>query len=244
MADAPETNSGKEKPPLPLVNQIGLYAIAGVAVLCAVGHAIWHDNIDDKTAMFLAVAVVALVIQQITKFKGFGIEFEKTVDKLQADVRSVKTAMTVMEREVGPGSKASSLGHPSVIELMPKKSDFPVDPDDPNKNQFDRAPENNDYKLSATISPAAGRSSAACKVHFKVESIRADRPLTGKVDVYLHPSFGRWAKYDLDAVNGVAQDTITSYGVFTIGVEVRQDHTRLELDLKRIDGGTPCFYEN
>ncbi len=66
----------------------------------------------------------------------------------------------------------------------------------------------------------------------------------GKVEIYLHPSFGRWAHYKVDAVDGIAQDTITSYGAFTIGAEILEDHTRLELDLTRVDGGTQSFYEN
>jgi hypothetical protein len=237
----PNKNSGNEKtPPLPFANQFGLYVIAGVAILGAIGHACWPNQVDDKTAMFLALAVVALVIQQISEFSGFGITFKR----LQTEVRNVKTAMSVMEQEVGPGSKRTGVSAPIAAELLEKKSDFPIDPDDPNRDQFGRSRTNNGYKLSATISPAAGRSSAACKVHFKVESTRPERPLTGKVDIYLHPSFGRWAKYDLDAVNGVVEETITSYGVFTIGVEVRQDHTRLELNLKKVKGGTPSFYKN
>jgi hypothetical protein len=230
-------------PALPRTNQMGLYAIAGGAILCAVGHGLAPAAFDDKTAMFLAVAIVALVIQQISKFKGFGVEFEKAVGRLQADVRNVKTAVNVMEKEVGPGRKNSVIGRPDLVALAEKAHDE-IDPDDPNKGQFGGSPENNGYKLSARIEPLAGKSSAACAVHFQVVSTRSDRPLTGKVDVFLHPTFGRWAKYDLDVLRGVAADTITSYGAFTIGVVIRQDQTRLELDLMSVPGGTKSFYAN
>ena len=71
MSQTPDTNSdGHKSNTLPLFNQRGLYAIAVVAILCAVGHGFLPNSFDDKTAMFLAVAVVALVIQQNLEIQG------------------------------------------------------------------------------------------------------------------------------------------------------------------------------
>ena len=53
------------------LNQYGLIVVAGISVVCAVLHA-FFPTLDEKTAMFLVVAIAALVIHQITKFKGFG----------------------------------------------------------------------------------------------------------------------------------------------------------------------------
>ena len=93
------------------------------------------------------------------------------------------------------------------------------------------------------IRPAAGPKSSRCKIRIRIESTDPARPLSGVVTLYLHPTFGEWARYDLDVAGGVAEDEITSYGAFTIGAVADDGATRLELDLSDVDGGTARFYE-
>jgi hypothetical protein len=219
----------------------GLLFVAGVSVACAVLHACFPGRFDEKTAMFLAVAVVALVVPQITKFKGFGIEFEKEVQRLKDEVKNVGKVVGGLEKSLGPGSKSAVPVAGGVARAI---SGTTVDPDDPNKGQFGGAPQANGRRLSAKITPLAGLRSARCRVTIRVESTDPARPLTGKVKLYLHPTFGDASTYELDVVGGVAEDNeIVSYGAFTIGAEADGGTTKLELDLMDVPGGTTRFYE-
>ncbi|MFM9968380.1 MAG: pYEATS domain-containing protein [Burkholderiales bacterium] len=226
--------------------QLGLILIAGISVICALLRSFYPDRFDEKTAMFLVVAVVALMIHQITKFKGFGIEFEKKVDQLSEDVKSVEAAFGNLEKDLGPGSKTSvtpTAAATPVVAVTASPDALPLDADDPNKRQFGNSPAHNGRKLSATIKPLAGTMSSRCQVNISVVSTDPARPLVGKVKLHLHPTFGRWSTYDLDVKGGVAEDNIVSYGAFTIGVEADDGKTRLELDLMDMPGGTKRFYE-
>lgn len=80
--------------------QFGLITVSGVSLLCAILHAIFPERFDEKTAMFLAVAVLSLVIQQITRFKGWGVEFEQRVQELKHDVQNVESRQSQTESEV------------------------------------------------------------------------------------------------------------------------------------------------
>jgi hypothetical protein len=226
--------------------QFGLFVVAGISVVCALLHGFFPARFDEKTAMFLAVAVVALVIHQITKFKGFGIEVEKDVKQLKKDVRGVESAVGDLEKDVGPGSKtaiAPTTAAPLVIDSAATTNAPSVDSDDPNKGQFGGLPEKNDRKLTATIEPIAGPKSSACRVNIRVLSTDPARPLIGKVKLHLHPTFGQRRSYEIEAKGGVAEENIRSYGAFTIGAEADDGKTRLELDLMNVRGGTERFYE-
>jgi hypothetical protein len=118
------------------------------------------------------------------------------------------------------------------------------DPDDPNKGHFGGSPTANDRVLEADIVPVSGEKSPACRVHFWVRSTNPAKPLTGEVKFYLHPTFSRWASYEIPVENGVAEDSIVSWGAFTIGAEVEGGATKLELDLMDVDGGTAKFYDS
>lgn len=210
-------------------------AVATISVGCALLHAFYPDRIDEKTAMFLTLAMVALVIQQVTKFKGFGIEFEQKVEHLQAGLES-------LEKTVGPGSKSATA--PEAAELQIVANNGPIDTEDPNKNQFGGQAESNGRKITATIKPLGGERSARCLVTIRVVSTEPTKPLTGKVKLHLHPTFGRWSKYSIDALGGVAEDEVESYGAFTIGAQSDGGQTKLELDLMNVPGGTKRFYES
>lgn len=225
--------------------QSGLFLVAGTSVACAVLHVFFPDRFDDKTAAFLTVAIVALVIQQVTKFKGFGVEFEKEVSQLKEDLKNVEQAVGGLEKGIGQGSRtAVAVGaqKPSAAVHAIQPDGAERDPDDPNKGRFGGQSESGDRKLTATITRDAGPKSARCRVTVRVITTNPSNPLTGTVTLHLHPTFGRWTKYDLRVKGGVAEDTFVSYGAFTVGAEADGGKTRLELDLVDVPGGTPRFY--
>jgi hypothetical protein len=146
---------------------------------------------------------------------------------------------------VGPGSKAAIAPAPQAlpepVASIVIKND--VDSNDPNKNQFGSSPVSNGRKLTASIQPIAGPRSSLCRVNIRIVSTDQSRPLEGPVKLFLHPTFGRGATYDVEVKDGVAQDTIDSYGAFTIGAQMDNGQTRLELDLMDVQGGTVQFYK-
>lgn len=228
-------------------SQFGLLIVAVICILFALLHVVFPEaRLDDTTAMFLALAIVALVIHQVTKFKGFGIEIEKAVIQLKADVKSVEVAVGGLEKNVGPGSKSASPAAATDISSVAAAAvpdAVSVDPEDPNKGQFGSLSERNGRALTATIQPIAGPKSSQCQVDMRIVSTDPARPLTGMVKLHLHPTFGRWSHYDIQSKGGVAQDRIVSYGAFTVGAEADGGRTRLELDLADVPGGTSRFYE-
>lgn len=251
--------------------QTWLFVVAFVSVASAVLHAFFPDRFDEKTAMFLAVAIAALVIQQITKFKIGSVELEKITDdvnKLKENFEGVEKSVGTLERSVGPGRKRSSLNSALIHSIdsplatsfskdnLPSKDDIPskgrqkpksisaINPDDPNKGRFGGKAEANGRKLSAEIEPERGPNSSYCRVKVRVESTDKNQPLRGKVKLFLHPTFGEWTSYELAAHGSAVEDEFVSYGAFTIGAETDNGNTHLELDLADVKGGTKRFYES
>jgi hypothetical protein len=237
--------------------RLGLFAVAGCCILAAVAHSIWPCRVDQTTALFLGFAAAAMVFHQISKFEFFGVKLERLQQVVRAEVKPVTERVDVIEQQgMLPGrSQADEKGRIAVATTpfiapggqaanptLPAAAGDVWDTD-PNKGKFGGSANANGRKLSAEIKPAASRRSAACKIHINVSSTDANKPLTGNVRFYLHPTFGRWKKYDVTVKNGVAEDDITSWGAFTIGVEADGGETRLELDLSDVRGGTEKFYQ-
>ena len=232
--------------------QYALFVVAFLCVAAAVGHALAPTRVDKDTAMFLGLAIVAVTFGRITKFKAFGIEVEKEVQQIRRNLQDVESNMGALEKELGPGSKQAvavlaPASPPAAIKLsgegVPKATArAPYASDDPNKGQFGGSPERDGYRLTAKVTPLAGASSSRCRVKLVVMSTDPGKRLQDHVTFYLHPTFGQWARYEVEVKGNVAEDEITSYGAFTVGVET-SDGVRLELDLMDVQGGTQRFYQ-
>ena len=231
-----------------------LVLIAGLSVTAAVMRAYEWESVDEKTAMFLALAIVALLARQISKFEGFGIKFEtvqkmveeegqRVREEIKGDVQQVEEKVNLIETTGHlPGrSDHRSTQTRTAARSVAGKGEDDNWASDPNKGNFGGSPESNGRRLRAEITPAAGPTSAACRVRFWVESTDAAKPLTTDVTFHLHPTFGRRSKYSVTPQNGIAEDTVTSWGAFTIGAVTDSDKTRLELDLAEVPGGTERF---
>ncbi len=237
----------KEANEIPQEIRNGLLSLAFISLGCAVLHAIYPESVDDKTAMFLGIATVALVLPYVSKFKlGNVVEFEREVNQLKEDVKSVGAAVGGLEKDLGPGSKTASASFAikQAGVAFARATDHPIVPNDPNKHQFGGSSEANGRKLSATITPDAGEKSSRCRVNIKIVSTDPSQPLSGKVQLHLHPSFACKSSYEIDVKGGIAESSIISYGSFTIGAEADGGKTRLELDLTDVEGGTRRFYES
>ncbi len=197
--------------------QWGLYFVAATCVLAAIGHCIWPDRIDDKTAMFLGLAAGVLIIREISKIEFPGWKIERVRQELKQEVREVKQKVSALKE---------------------------IWNSDPHKGQFGGSPQANGRVLEAVIKPAAGPRSAKCDVLLRVRSTEPSRPLSGKVTFFLHPTFRDKQQVDVVVVEGFAEYKITSWGWFTAGAAADDGKTRLELDLRNVEGGTKRFYKS
>lgn len=236
--------------------QIVLALVALVCVYAAVMRmAYGWDKVDQQTAMFLGLAIIALIAPQITKFEGFGITVEKAKklaeeagervkEEIHQEVQQVERLVGKIEKGSSlPGKRAPANEHRKSVADDAEAAVVRTDAwnSDPNSGAFGGSPESNGRRLSAKITPVAGDSSPACDVRFWVESTDPAKPLTSDVTFYLHPTFGRWAKYAVTPKNGIAKDKITSWGAFTLAAETDGGATKLELDLGELEGGTDPF---
>jgi hypothetical protein len=193
----------------------------------------------------LAIGVLPWLFPFVRSFK-FG-DYEVT---LRSDVEELKGKVDTIERDaLLPGR-----GEPKSVRPRPRRARASSAPpsdakpladwdSDPNKGHFGGSRTSNGRELRASITPVAGTDSAACRVHLSVVSIDKNKPLAGTVVFHLHPTFRRYREYEVDVVDGVAEDTITSWGAFTVGAEADEGKTRLELDLMEVPGSTRKFRE-
>ncbi len=80
------------------------------------------------------------------------------------------------------------------------------------------------------------------KIMLIVESLEADRKLTSEVVFHLHDTFENPQRRRKPA-SGRAELTVWAYGAFTVGAEILQDGTLLELDLSKLPDAPQAFRE-
>jgi hypothetical protein len=211
--------------------------LVGVAILQATN----IIALDTTTAVLLAAAAVPWLQPLFKSVELLGVKFE--LQELESKVRAVGTKVSLIEDNSPlPGKGQTALDTPGDVEAVTTQPSDQAWESDPNRGRFGSTAVANDRRLEATIRPAAGPDSAACEVTLTVRSTDSTRPLNDPVIFHLHPTFGTHAKYTVKPKSGLARDSITSWGTFTVGVEADQGQTRLELDLSGVPGGTPKFY--
>jgi hypothetical protein len=232
--------------PSPMKKRVFEIVVSAVAIIFALVHMVVSDTtlrIDSTTLVLLGIATVPWLFPFLKSFKFtnvFEVEFREQLKEIEQKVDLIE------DRGLLPGRSEPAKKHERRSGTTAKRDATSAKEDewdtDPNKGKFGELPERDGRVLEAKITPAAGPRSAACHVLLSVRSIDPGKPLTGTVTFHLHPTFGRWQKYDVPVENGVAKDNITSWGVFTVGAVADGGKTKLELDLAKVDGGTPKFY--
>jgi len=202
-------------------------------------------RIDEKTATFLAIALAALMLPRMVRFKIGSVEVD--LANVNEQLKLVQAELDNAQKDFGPGSKQAIrqvLAAPIPPPHSQQKNKRAVDPEDPNKGQFGETPESNGRKLWAVIKSDSGSESRRCRVVIRVESTDSARPLSGVVSIHLHPTFGGGAIREIPVKGGVAHEEFVSYGAFTIGARADEGQTSLELDLVDVPGGTHKFYKS
>lgn len=222
-------------------------AVTIAALLLTIVHHYTSFKLDPPTIVLLVVAALPWLYPLFKTIELLGVKVE--LRDLQKKVKEASKSLQLLEDNSSlPGKKDNETADsppPPLVEqsIAAKEEEKDAWETDPNSGKFGGEAQRNGRVLEAVITPAVNSRSAASRIILRVRSTDSSNPLTGDVTMYLHPTFGRWKKYDITAKNGVAQDTITSWGVFTVGAIADKGQTKLELDLRKVPGGTEKFYQ-
>lgn len=220
--------------------------ITVITVALAILHAFNRTITIDSTTIILCVVASLPWLQPLLKsIELLGVKFE--LQELKATVKQQTRNLELIEESAilpGSASRRDTTSESRGSRHAKAVTETGEWADDPNKGKFGGDAKRAGRVLEAEISPAGNKTSAACEVILTVRSTDPERPLTGVVTFHLHPTFGRWEKYNVDVKAGIARDEIVSWGAFTVGAEADNGRTRLELDLARVPGGTSRFYRS
>ena len=202
-------------------------------------------SVEVKRAMerheFGEARVIPVILRPVD-WKGAPFE------KLQALPKNAKPISQWVDRDLA--FKDVVEGIRKALESLATNLHNPLsneniqDSSDPWKGQFGKRNETNHRKLSATIYPIPGTE--FCTIYLKVDSTDPIRyPLKGLVRFFLHPTVK--PKHIIDVAvepNGVAELTLHPiWGAFTVGVNVDNGKTQLELDLSELEQA-PLYFRN
>ncbi len=207
--------------------RIIISVLAGLAMIVHLTK--WHD------VQFSWEVLTLLLIAALPWLPAFVESFKLGKDSLEVKLREV-------EKKADAAIDASLRGtvkNPNAATTDAENLKI-INNDDPQKGRWGDSPSNNGRLLSARIEKIPDEDYFR-RVILRVESTDAAKPLSGKVKFHLHPTFNK-PDFDIPVVNGVAETSLVSYGVFTIGAETEGDTTKLELDLASLNDGKDQFF--
>jgi hypothetical protein len=112
--------------------------------------------------------------------------------------------------------------------------------DDPQKGKWGGSAQMNDRTMSASVKHLLG---PFYEVEIQIISTNDTKPLTGKAKFHLHDTF-LYPEVEVDVNdNGQAILKLRAYGAFTVGAEVDEGKTKLELDLALLPDAPKEFRE-
>jgi hypothetical protein len=223
-----------------------LFAIFAMRRVCFFGFSLTDP---DLTAILRQVAA-ALGYERPRHFAFIGVKTEAEKELHRKRLRNkfgiegifytkennhgrLEQVMRVLLRSCGV-----TVSEPAVTTAVEKP---PVNKEDPNKGQFGGEPIRNGRILRCT-SPVESGAAGWFMFTLSVEAYGTAPRLDGPVVFHLHNTFTP-DTIVVDPVAGVARLDLTSYGAFTVGVDL-DDGTKLELDLASLADAPQEFREN
>lgn len=204
--------------------------ISVLAVFAMIVHLTkWRD------VQFSWEALALLLIAALPWLPAFVESFKLGKDSLEVKLREV-------EKKADAAIDASLRGtvkNPTAASVNAEELKI-INNADRQKGLWGGSPSNNSRLLSAFIEKIPGEDYFR-RVVLQVESTNAAKPLSGKVTFHLHQTFNT-PDFDVPVVNGVAETSLVSYGVFTVGAEADNGATKLELDLASLNDGKDQFF--
>lgn len=235
---------------------VGLAVVALASLALAVLHACGVGTIDTTTVQLLLVAFAAAGFSQLKSFKltKDGIEaerlvalekkaeeVEKRVQEVDDSVAGAKRGSEQIAKLLGPIAVAAPAAAVVTARGVARGTSTATSTsDDPNKGQFGGKPVVNGRSLSAHVEELESQKGWYL-VTLTARSTEPARPLVGSVVFHLHPTFPS-ATVTTPALNGEGVLSFKGWGAFTVGAEVDEGSTRLELDLASEAVGAPAEF--
>lgn len=230
---------------------IGLYPVLIIMALFGAG---WHvykkGDVDETALLFMAVAAIVPLLKNVRSFSlgDLKVELEgvkKEIREVKSETSEVKSNLLKVESEAEVSKAAALYGvgkskQLSEVATTERLGQTEGEDSDPNEKLFGDKPEVNGRRIEASIQPIDS-SDYLHRIQLKVRSTNKDRPLTGEVQFYLHPTFQNSNPVVHVDKDGIARLSIVAWGVFTVGA-ITEDGTELGINLARVAGGRPDFY--
>ena len=205
--------------------------------------------------IILTVLALAAAALQVTKIGGFAFDWEAMVfvglafvpwlapfvESFKLGKDSFEIKLREIEKKADAAIDASLRGVVNNPALAPETA-AAVDASDLQKGRWGGSPRGSGRTLSARVEKIPGEDFFH-RVLLRVAADNpAEKPLTGKVVFYLHPTFKR-KEIEVKAKNNAAETSIVAYGAFTVGAAADDGATKLELDLTALDDGRNQFFK-
>ncbi len=113
--------------------------------------------------------------------------------------------------------------------------------DDPQHGLWGRRAERAGRELTAKVRPVKGERDLY-RIDLTVTRAKGASPIRGPVRFHLHPSFKRHVR-EVEPAGGVASLSVLGASAFTVGAELDDGATILELDLARVPGVPKGFVD-
>ncbi|HYF30945.1 MAG TPA: pYEATS domain-containing protein [Chitinophagaceae bacterium] len=207
----------------PAIDRMGVYLISsfgGSEATAAIGNNVARNGAIVTVLYFIIVGFLCAYLWTRLHFSRMLAQNERDLEEVLKEKEEELNALTATFKEDTERLKS---------DLKTSK-----DSNDPHKNQFGGQSKANGREIKANVTPTSFDPDLFT-VALEVTSTDTNRPLTGDVTFYLHPTF-RDPVRKVTPVNGVANLSIISYGAFTVGVESDEGKTRLEIDLAQVAG--------
>jgi len=198
------------------------------------------------SARHFITSITEQVFKKIDTIKKDTESTRQELDKTKQDVEKAKSASQSTTNLALALNDAARLNTIDLLTATAQQKNVPAlnlsDQDfqetlrkgDPWKGLFGKESEQNGRKLAAKLDPVEGQPGLAV-ISMTVTSTDAKKPLTGKVQYFLHPTFQNCMP-EVNVLDGKALLRLISYGAFTVGVLCDNEATKLELDLAQIPG--------
>ncbi len=183
-------------------------------------------------AGILTIAFFLPRVQSFT-FKDVSVTVKEAVESRVREEKNklIDVVNTSLAANVGSGGKRLNIKDGTTNDRagkIRKKSKKNFVEDDPQKNQWGGSSTSNGRILKASVTPYD--VSDLYDILLSVESLDPSNPLQGKVTFHLHDTFIN-PNPTIIVKNGKARLKLKAWGAFTVGAEVDDGITRLELDL-------------
>jgi hypothetical protein len=143
----------------------------------------------------------------------------------------------------GCAERSSAAAEPEIArpeKVRAVESAGKFDPEDPEKGRWGGLAMANGREVTATVREL---EPGWFEATIKVRSTDPERPLTGEVNFFLHPTLIPPVR-SATATEGVATLRVESYGAYTVGVDADHGETQLELDLALLEDAPKLFRMN